>query len=129
MEPINQTYHIKAPVEKVWQALTVPKHIDAWGGGPVKMSSKVGTKFSFWDGDIWGKNIEVVKNKKLVQEWYGGEWPEPSIATFTLSKEKTGTRLDLLHTDVPTDKVKNFDDGWRDYFLGPLKEYVEKGVY
>ncbi len=89
------------------------------------MSGKVGAKFSFWGGDIWGKNTEVVKNKKLVQEWYGGEWPKPSIATFTLSKEKAGTRLDLLHTDVPADEVKNFDDGWRDYFLGPLKEYVE----
>lgn len=125
MKLIQQTYHIKASVEKVWQALTVPKHIEAWGSGPVKMDDRVGTTFSFWGGDIWGTNTEVVKNKKLVQEWYGGDWPKPSIATFTLTKEKTGTKLVLTHTGVPTDEVNDFADGWKDYYLGPLKEYVE----
>ena len=125
MRHIKQTYFIKASVEKVWQALTTPKHINAWGGGQAKMDDKVGTEFSFWGGDIWGTNKEVVQNKKLVQEWYGGDWPKPSIAIFTLTKEKAGTKLLLPHTGVPADEVKNFADGWKDYFLRPLKQYVE----
>ncbi len=128
MKPIHQSYHIKARIEKVWQALTVPKDIEAWGGGPAKMSAKVGSKFSLWGGDIWGENVEVVKNKRLVQEWMSGEWAKPSIVTFTLNKEKAGTQLVLHHTGVPKDELKDIDDGWRDYYLGPLKEYVENDM-
>jgi activator of HSP90 ATPase len=70
---IKQTYKIKAPVKKVWEALVQPKDIAAWSGSPAKMNAKVGTKFSLWDGEIFGKNILVEPQKKLVQEWYGGK--------------------------------------------------------
>jgi uncharacterized protein YndB with AHSA1/START domain len=126
MTPIRQTYTIKAPVARVWKALTDPKDIEAWGGGPVKMSARPGSTFSLWGGDIHGKNITVDPPTKLIQEWYGGDWDKPSIATFRLvSLNATTTKLTLLHVDVPADERKNFADGWRDYYLGPLKEYVE----
>ena len=129
MAPIKQRYTIAAPVSKVWDALINPKQINAWGGGPAKMEGKVGTKFTLWGGSIWGKNIEVIPEKKLVQEWYsddGGKWEKPSIATFTLQSENNTTIVELIHKDVPADVVADIDDGWKAYYLGPLKEYVEK---
>lgn len=125
MKPIRQTYSVKAPVAKVWAALTQTKHIAGWGGGPAKMSAKEGEAFSLWGGDIHGKNIEIVPQKKLVQEWYGGKWPKPSIATFVVTKIKNGTRIDFHHTGVPAKDFKSISDGWRDYYLGPLQEYCE----
>lgn len=126
MKTIKQTYHIKAPVDEVWRGLTDPTYIDGWGGGPVKMNDKVGTKFEFWGGDIYGTNRESVENEKLVQDWYGGKWPEPSIVTFALKKKSDSeTQLDLLHENLPDDQADNFDDGWKQYFLGPMKEYLE----
>ncbi len=56
MKVIKQTYIIKAPLEKVWNALTDPKIIEKWGAGPAIMDSKEGTEFSLWGGDIfWEK--------------------------------------------------------------------------
>lgn len=125
MKTIKQTYLINSSLDEVWQALINPKYIDAWGGGPAKIDDKKGTKFEFWGGDIHGKNIQVIKNKKLAQEWFGGNWERPSIVTFTLIPEKNKVRIDLLHTDVPNNEAKDIDDGWKRYYLGPLKEYLE----
>ena len=128
MKTIKQTYHVHSSLEEIWRALTDPKYIDAWGGGPAKMDEKVGTKFEFWGGDIHGKNIEAIPLKKLKQEWFAGKWDRPSIVTFTLTKENNAVNVDLLHTDIPDNEAKGIDEGWKEYFLGPLKECLENKV-
>jgi uncharacterized protein YndB with AHSA1/START domain len=128
MTTIKQTYHIKAPIEEVWRALVDPQHIEAWGGGPAEMDDKVGTKFKLWGGDVYGKNTEVVPLNRLVQEWYSGNWPEPSIATFELSVEDGGTRVEFLHENVPEAEAEDIEQGWKDYYLGPLKDHLENKV-
>ena len=126
MKTIKQTYHVHSSLEEVWKGLTDPKYIDGWGGGPAKIDEKKGTEFEFWGGDIYGINVEVVPLKKLVQEWFAGKWDKPSIVAFTLTKEKDTVKIDLLHTGVPDNEAKDIDEGWKEYFLGPLKEYLEK---
>ena len=126
MKSIKQTYFIKSSVGSVWSALVDPEKIDDWGAGSVKMDDREGSKFSLWGGDIWGKNKEVVPNKKLVQEWYGGDWDKPSIVTFSLKKKDGGTQVDLTHEDLPDNEIKDHEKGWKDYYLGPLKDFVEK---
>jgi uncharacterized protein YndB with AHSA1/START domain len=126
MKTIKQKYIIKAPVERVWQALVDPKIISKWGGGPAKMDDKVGTEFKLWGGDIHGKNLKVVKNKELVQDWYSEDWEKPSKATFKLSATKIGTVLELIHENVPPGDVADIADGWKEYYLGPLKDFLEK---
>jgi activator of HSP90 ATPase len=123
---IKKVYKIAAPAKKVWDALVSQKIIEVWGGGPAKMDDKVGTEFSLWGGDIHGKNIEVVRERKLVQEWFGGDWPKPSIVTFTIKPEKDKTVLELEHTGVPDGEVDDIDAGWDDYYVGPMKDLLEK---
>ena len=122
---IQQKYLIKAPVEKVWAALTDEKIINKWGGGPVKFDKKVGGKFSFWGGDIWGKNLEIEENKRLVQEWYGGDWKKPSKVTFKLMGDDDKTIVDLEHKDVPAGEEADFADGWKRYYVGEIKKLLE----
>ncbi|MFC1971962.1 SRPBCC domain-containing protein [Chloroflexota bacterium] len=125
MKSIKQTYRIQAPASMVWQALVDPEAIERWGGGPVKMDDQVGTRFELWGGDIYGVNTEVVKERKLAQDWFGGDWPKPSKVTFTLNEDSGQTTLVLLHEDVPDDEVDNFYEGWKEFYLGPIKELLE----
>ena len=128
MKTLKQTYLIKAPLEEVWKALVDVRYIQGWGGGPAKMDDKVGTKFSLWGGSIWGENLEVVLNKKLVQDWYSDEekkWKTPSRVTFTLHAEKDGVRLELIHENVPDENAEDINEGWKNYYLGPFKDYLE----
>lgn len=125
MKSLKQTYLINAPIELVWQALTDSKVIDDWGGGPAKMSGEEGFEFEFWGGDIWGKNIKVVKGKQIVQEWYSGKWDKPSIVAFNLSEKNGKTEVKLIHEDVPENEFNEIEDGWKRYYLGPLIKLLE----
>lgn len=125
MKTTKQEYVVNAPAEKVWEALVDPKQIDEWGAGPAKMDNKVGTKFSLWGGDIHGTNTKVVKNKVLEQDWFGGDWKEPSKVRFTLSNENGKTKIELFHDNIPDGEANDIGDGWHRYYLGPLKEYLE----
>lgn len=94
------------------------------------MDDRISTKFSLWGGSNWGTNKEVIKEKKLVQDWYSDSdhqaWTSPSLVTFTLFRTKSGTSLELLHENIPDTDAKSIDSGWYDYYLGPLMEYLEK---
>ena len=125
MKSIKQRYEINASVDKVWDALVNPKTIDKWGGGPAKMNDQEGFEFEFWGGDIYGKNKEVIKNKKLVQEWFSGKWEKPSIVTFLLESLEDNIKVELIHTDIPDEEADDIEQGWKDYYMIPLKQLVE----
>jgi activator of HSP90 ATPase len=129
MKCIKQTYRIKAPMNKVWQALVDPEIIKKWSGAPAVMDDKVGSEFSLWNGDIVGKNIEVVNppagGKKLVQDWQEKNWSSQSKVTFTLQEEDGLTTVELLHENVPENRYQSINQGWRQYYLGPMKEFLE----
>jgi uncharacterized protein YndB with AHSA1/START domain len=122
---ITKDYLIEAPVREVWRALTDPEVIERWTGGPVEMSSEPGAPFSLWGGEIHGRNLTAEPPSRLVQEWFGGDWEEASVAEFVLAGEGSRTRLTLLHTRVPDDVGADFDAGWDDFYLGPLKALLE----
>lgn len=126
MKHITQTYAIKAPLKKVWQALVDPEIITDWGGGPAKMDEKEGTEFSLWGGDIHGTNTKVVPYKLLTQDWYEGGWVKPSRVSFTLTHKNEVTTLKLDHKDIPDDAATDIEDGWKTYYLGPMKELLEQ---
>ena len=125
MKIIKQTYLINAPLGKVWRSLVEPKIIKMWGGGSAVMDDKVGTNFSLWGGEIHGTNTKVVENKELIQDWYGGDFEKPSKVTFKLSSKGDQTQIDLIHEDVPDSQADDIDDGWKRYYLGPLKDFLE----
>jgi len=126
MKRIKQVYKINAPVEKVWNALVNPKSIEKWGAGPAKMRAEEGFEFKLWGGEIFGKNLSVVPNEKLVQEWFSEDWKKPSLVTFTLREADGETIVELTHKDIPDEEFKDIEQGWKDYYMLPLKELVEK---
>lgn len=128
MTSLTHTYHIDAPIEKVWDALVNPSTIEAWGGGPAKMSDRL-ESFSLWDGEIHGKNIKVVKEKEMVQEWYAWDVSlGASTVTFTLSQEGKETVVELVQTKIPESEYEEVDSGWKNFFMEPLIELVENAT-
>lgn len=126
MKEIKQIFHIKAKPEEVYNALTNPLSIELWTGYPAVMEPEPGTEFSIWEGDIHGKNLEFVENRKIVQEWDFDDQKNPSIVTIEIFDEKGGSKINLLHTNVPDDAFSNIDYGWKEYYFGALKKYMEK---
>ncbi len=105
-----------------------PEVIEKWGGGPVKMDDKAGSNFSLWGGDIHGKNIKVIKEKELIQDWFGGNWEKPSKLTFKLSKKNGKVELELTQEKIPESEYDDITDGWDRYYIGPLKKMLEESA-
>jgi len=126
MKTIKQKYTINASPDAVWQAFVDPQTISKWGGGPAKMDDQEGTRFSLWGGDIYGTNTKVVKNKLIKQDWYGGKWDQSSRVSFHFSGTADKAEVKLTQTNVPESDASDIDKGWKDYYLGPIKELLEK---
>ncbi len=125
MKVIEQNYTIHAPIDVVWEALTDKTHIEKWTGSPAIMDDQEGTEFSLWDGDIHGKNLEVLEQDELIQEWFSGDWAEPSKVTFTFRAKDDKTTIHIFHENVPEEDVENISLEWKDSFMEPLKAYIE----
>ncbi|MBI9067533.1 MAG: SRPBCC domain-containing protein [Salinivirgaceae bacterium] len=126
MKNIKFYQFIEAEASEIFLALTNPFTIELWSDAPAKMDAKEGTEFELWDGDICGKNLKVIENKELVQEWYFDDLAEPSIVTIKLHPEKTGTSVELNHTNIPEDAYENINEGWREYYIGAIKRFFEE---
>lgn len=117
---------LAAPPEEVYLALTKPQSIQLWTGAEVVFTEAPDTEFSYWDGDIVGKNISFEPNKKIVQQWYFGEGNEPSIVTIKLHEDKKGTSLEFVQTNIPDEDFTDFTEGIEEYFLGGLDDFFEE---
>ncbi len=123
---IEQTVFVDASPEEVYEAFLDPKKHGAFTGSPAKTNARVGSEFTAWDGYISGKNVELVKGKKIVQEWETTEWPEGyprSRLEFTLTPKRGGTELKMVHSKVPAEQVEEYTSGWYSSYWEPLKEY------
>ncbi|MCW3104655.1 MAG: ATPase [Bacteroidetes bacterium] len=126
MPKIEQKYEMNATPEQVFDALVNPDTIQHWSGDEAKMGPDVGDTFTLWGGQMFGTNIEVVKNKKLVQEWCYDQWDAPSKVTFTLKAKGKKTIVELLHEDVPEKSLRSIDEGWDAYYLGAMKDMFDE---
>jgi uncharacterized protein YndB with AHSA1/START domain len=126
MKDFKKYYTIPATPEEIFLALTNPLTLQLWTGENAEMSSQPGDEFSLWDGSIVGKNLEIVPDKKIVQQWYFGEQVEASIVTITLHKLKNGTSVELKHTNIPDQDYKDITEGWDESYFGALREFYEE---
>jgi uncharacterized protein YndB with AHSA1/START domain len=126
MKDFKKYYNIPAPTEEVYLALTIPLSIKLWSGAEAEMSTIVGSDFSLFDGDITGKNLEFIENKKIVQQWYFDGQDEPSIVTIKIHEVQKGTSIELLHTHIPDEVYDEFADGWNTSYFGELIEFFQE---
>ena len=125
MPDFKKYFKIKASASDVYNAIVNPNMIELWTGEDATMDDKPGTEFSLYDGFIVGKNIEMEKDKKIVQQWYFGEQEAPSIVTIILHPDKKETSIELRHTNIPEDSFENITDGWEEAYFGPISELLE----
>mgnify|MGYP002150150515 CR=1 FL=1 len=103
---------MNAEPELVYKALTREATIELWSGLKATMQEIPDTEFSLFDQSIEGRNISFGENSTIVQEWYFGDLPEPSIVTIKLHAHKKGTSVEVNHTNIPDADFENMEYGW-----------------
>jgi activator of HSP90 ATPase len=120
MKTFKKIFRINAEPSDVYAALTNPYTIELWSGYPAQMSPEPGTEFSMWEGDITGNIIELLQDKKVVQEWYFGNQVEKSIVTITINPDRENSLVTVEHTNIPDNEFSDIAEGWREYYIGAI---------
>ena len=119
---------IPAKPAEIYKAWLSTKGHTAMTGSAAKVSGKAGGKFSAWDGYIFGRTIELKVNKRIVQAWRTSEFPDEapdSRLEVALEAVNGGTKITLIHTDMPEDQIDDYKQGWEDFYFKPMREFFK----
>ncbi len=138
--PIILERTFKAPVSKVWKAISDKNEMKHWYFDLKEFKPEIGFKFDFTGGPDDGKQYlhlceitEVEPEKKLTYSWSYDGYEGISFVTFELFPQGNETLLRLTHKGLetfpksnPDLDAKNFVEGWNHIIHKSLKGYLEK---
>ena len=130
--------HIKAPIQKVWEALTTPEIIKAYFFGTNTESDwKVGSTLLFkgeWEGKAYvDKGTILQSNPPFLFEYdYLSSWSnKPDIPenyntiTYTLTEQNGGTLLSINQTNCEDEaQQKHSEENWM-MIMTAMKKLIE----
>jgi activator of HSP90 ATPase len=128
-KPIVQCVTFEASPAELFQMYIDSRKHSAATGSKAVVSSKVGAKFTAFEGTLSGRNLVVVPNRMIVQAWRASHWRKTdldSILTLTFSKAAAGGRVDLVHVGVPQHDHNGVRLGWPKYYWKPWRSYLKK---
>jgi uncharacterized protein YndB with AHSA1/START domain len=133
------TVIITAPVQKVWEVLTQPELVKLWQYGSDLLTDwKEGSEIKFtteWEGKIFeqcGKVLEIKPNELIKYSLFA---PRPGledkpenyfIMSYTLSSEKSKTKLEIIQEDNRPNAVQEEPQGEENPVLKSLKMIAER---
>jgi activator of HSP90 ATPase len=102
------------------------KHSKATGA-PAKISATEGAEYSVHSGYITGKNLQLIKNRLIVQTWRAQNWAVDDIdSTFIIYLEQQGsnTVLHAIHANLPDNAADNINSGWHKMYWEPWRLFL-----
>ena len=136
-EPLVVERTFKAPVAKVWEAVTNVETIRRWFFDLKEFKAEAGFKFKFavehkgFNYRHLCKVTEVIPQKRLAYTWRYEGFPGDSLVTIDLVANGDETRLKLTHEGLETFPKnalfarKNFMRGWTMLIGTSLLEYLQ----
>lgn len=119
---------IPAKPAEIYEAWLSTEGHTAMTGSPAKVDGNVGGKFSAWEGYVFGTTLELTLNQRIVQTWRTSEFRDDapdSHLEILLEEVIEGTKVTLIHHDMPEDQVDSYRQGWEDFYFKPMKEYFK----
>lgn len=97
-------------------------------GSKAEIRPVTGSKFSAWDKYITGSNLKLQPYGRIVQNWRTTDFPSGALDSrleILFEKVKNGTRVTFVHTQIPEGQARGYKNGWKDYYLSPMKIYFK----
>ncbi len=132
------TINFKAPIQKVWDALTKPEMVKQWQYGSDLITDwKVGSEIRFrteWEGKVfeqWGKVLDIIPQQLIRYSLFA---PRPGledkpenyfIMNYKLTEEGDGIKLEIIQEDNREGAIQEAPQGKENPVLSGLKNLVE----
>ncbi|RMD48209.1 MAG: hypothetical protein D6830_07305 [Ignavibacteria bacterium] len=125
-ESIKTSVKLPAKQREIYEAWLDSEKHSAFTGSPAKIERKVGSEFTAWDGYISGKIEAMYRFYKIIMTWRTTDFPEDaedSRIEVLLDPIPEGTKVTIVHENIPDGDSKKYRKGWKDYYFNPMKEY------
>jgi uncharacterized protein YndB with AHSA1/START domain len=122
---------IKALPERIYDAWLSSAEHSAFTTTQCAIEPTLYGRHSEGDGYIEGVTLEFVRGRRSVQTWRSTDFPPGSPDSqleVLLEAADGGTRVTFVHTDIPSGQGAMYEDGWRRFYLEPMKQYFAKGA-
>ena len=129
MESFTLTTIMPASPKEIYDAWLSSQGHSQMTGSQAEVQGGSGGAFTAWDGYIWGKTLEVEADRRIVQAWRTSEFPEDSPDSrleILLEKDQVGTKITLIHTNIPEGQSESYKQGWEDFYFTPMRAYFNK---
>jgi len=115
-----------ATPQRIYELLLVSSQFAALTGLPAEIDAREGGAFSMFGGLIFGRNVELVPNQRIVQAWHSSSWAAGiySIVKFEMEARGPKTRMQLDHTGFPGGVADHLDTGWNGHYLKPMAKLL-----
>lgn len=122
---LHDEIDLKSDPQHIYDVLLDAKQFKAFTGVPAEIDPKPGGAFSMFGGQIVGRNVELVRNQRIVQAWRPTHWDPGvySIVQFELRPRGSGTLVVLEHKGFPEGDFDHLEWGWNAHYWEPLKKY------
>lgn len=138
-QPVIVERLFKAPIDKVWTAITDNEEMKKWYFKLEDFKPKVGFKFDFIGGPEEGTQYlhlcevtEVIEGKKIAYTWRYDNYPGNSLVTWELFDKGEQTLLRITHGGLETFEEagkdfarNNFNEGWAYFLNTALQRHLE----
>ncbi len=127
-EKLKMSATIPAKPEEIYESFMDSEKHSEMTGSEAKVDPKINGKFSAWDGYIEGKTIEMEPGRRIVQKWRTTDFPAESpdsTVEIVLERVEKGTKIVLIHTEIPDGQKDDYKQGWKDFYFNPMKEYFK----
>ena len=128
-DAIKLSVTLPATPKRVYDAWLNSKEHTAFTGGEATIDPTVGGKFSAHDGYIQGTTLELEPHSRIVQTWRSTDFPdasEESLLEVLLTETRGGTRLTLVHTNIPEGQGEEYEQGWQEFYFEPMRRYFSQ---
>jgi activator of HSP90 ATPase len=128
-EELRLSATLPASAKEIYKAWLDGNKHSAMTGSEAKVDARINGTFTAWEGYIEGTTIELEPNQRIVQKWRTTDFPSDSpdsTIEILLEEHEKGTRITLVHTDIPTGQADDYRKGWDDFYFIPMKSYFEK---
>ena len=139
---IHEQIRFEGNCARIYETLTDAKQFDALtrlsdaatllsapDAKPTAISHELGGPFTLFGGYITGRQLEMVRDRRLVQAWRAGSWAagDFSVVKFVLEPQGQACQVTFDHEGFPASHGASLLYGWRVHYWEPLAKLLAQG--
>lgn len=118
---------LPAPPDRLFDMYLDPGAHAAVTGAPVTIAPHPGAPFCAFNGMLTGTILHLEPKRLIVQTWRSANFPAgalDSVLVLSFWPEAGGSRIELVHVNVPEEDFAGVSHGWERYYWAPWRAHL-----